>query len=211
MSPRPRRPKNRALPQNLYPTNGGRSFMYQHPVTGRRHGMGSNKAEAIEAAKELNALLMKDNDLVAKVLGQVTVTKHVEWFFQNVAPEREYKPSTLEMYQVQSRKLIAAMGDVPEDHAEGRRRLALALAGMDDDEALLLGLGGDDLVARGLLLAHLLRVTRIQLGIAQRGDLFVLDGHCGVPLRSSSKRAALERGRQGPRSTASASLSTISR
>ena len=37
--------------------------MYQHPVTGRRHGMGSNKAQAIEAAKELNALLMKDNDL----------------------------------------------------------------------------------------------------------------------------------------------------
>ena len=87
--------------------------MYQHPITGRRHGMGSNKLEAIEAAKELNALLMRDNDLVAKVLGQVTISKHVEWFFENVAPEREYKPSTLEMYQVQARKLVAAVGDVP--------------------------------------------------------------------------------------------------
>lgn len=113
MSPRPRRPKNRALPPNLYPTNRGRSFMYRHPVTGRWHGMGSIKAQAIEAAKELNALLMAENDLVGKVLGQVTVSKHVEWFFENVAPEREYKPSTLEMYQVQARKLTAAMGDVP--------------------------------------------------------------------------------------------------
>lgn len=113
MSPRPRRPKNRALPQNLYPTNKGRSYMYRHPETGRWHGMGPNKAQAIEATKELNALLMAENDLVGKVLGQVTVSKHVEWFFQSVAPEREYKPSTLEMYQVQARKLVAAIGDVP--------------------------------------------------------------------------------------------------
>lgn len=87
--------------------------MYRHPVSGRWHGMGSNKAQAIEAAKELNALLMAENDLVGKVLGQVTVTKHIEWFFENVVPEREYKPRTLEMYQVQARKLSVSMGDVP--------------------------------------------------------------------------------------------------
>lgn len=75
--------------------------------------MGSNKSLAIEAAKELNALLMPESDLVAKVLGQVTVSKHVEWFFENVAPEREYKASTLQMYQVQARKLTEAMGAVP--------------------------------------------------------------------------------------------------
>ena len=71
MSPRPRRPKNRALPPNLYPNNGGKSYQYRHPVTGKFHGMGSNKAQAIAAAKELNAHLMPENDLVAKVLGNV--------------------------------------------------------------------------------------------------------------------------------------------
>src|SRR5690606_8719828 len=52
-----------------------------------------------------------------------------------------------------------------EDHAEGGGRLALALAGVDDEEALLLGLGGEDLVARGLLLAHLFGVIGVALGL----------------------------------------------
>mgnify|MGYP003700332197 FL=1 len=112
MSPRPRRPKNKALPQNLYTNNGGRSYQYRHPVTGKFHGMGSNKTQAIAAAKELNAHLIPENDLVSKVLGNITVGKHAEWFFENIAPEREYKASTLEMYQVQVRKLVGAMGDV---------------------------------------------------------------------------------------------------
>src|SRR5690554_203171 len=111
MSPRPRRPKNKALPPNLYPNNGGRSYQYRHPVTGKFHGMGSNKVQAIAAAKELNAMLMPENDLVAAVLGNITVRQHIKWFFENVAPEREYKPRTLEMYRVQARKLEAAMGD----------------------------------------------------------------------------------------------------
>ncbi|MFC7296050.1 phage integrase Arm DNA-binding domain-containing protein [Marinobacter aromaticivorans] len=111
MSPRPRRPKNRALPPNLYSSNGGKSYQYRHPVTGKFHGMGVSRAAAIAAAKELNAMLMPDNDLVGKVLGRVTVRQHAKWWLENIAPEREYKKSTLEMYQVQMRKLIAAMGD----------------------------------------------------------------------------------------------------
>ena len=51
-----------------------------------------------------------------------------------------------------------AMADVPEHHAERGRRLALALAGVDDQQALLAGLGRHDLVARRLVLARLLRV-----------------------------------------------------
>ena len=48
-----------------------------------------------------------------------------------------------------------------EHHAESRGRLALALAGMDDQQAFFDGLAGHDLVARRLLLAHLLVVTVI--------------------------------------------------
>ena len=111
MSPRPRRPKNKALPPNLYPTNGGRSYLYRNPVTAKWTGMGANRGQAVAAAKELNALLMPENDLVAKVLGNVTVRQHIEWFKENIAPEREYKASTMGVYQAQFNKLIAVMGD----------------------------------------------------------------------------------------------------
>jgi hypothetical protein len=50
-----------------------------------------------------------------------------------------------------------------EDHAEGRRRLALSLAGVDDQQTLLDRLGGDDLVARLFLAAHLVRVLGVDL------------------------------------------------
>lgn len=111
MSPRPRKRANKPLPDNLYPANRGKSYQYRHPITGKFHGMGASRAAAIAAAKELNAMLMPDNDLVGKVLGRATVRQHAKWWLENIAPEREYKKSTLEMYQVQMRKLNAAMGD----------------------------------------------------------------------------------------------------
>ncbi len=64
---------------------------------------------------------------------------------------------------------LHAMADRAHDHAEGGGGLALALAGMDDEKALLDGLPGDDLVARGLLLAHLLGMASV--GFACRSDL----------------------------------------
>ena len=60
------------------------------------------------------------------------------------------------------------VADVAEDHAEGGGGLALALAGVDDEQAALDGLAGHDLVAGGFLLGHLVVVAG---GI----DVF---GHC---------------------------------
>ena len=54
---------------------------------------------------------------------------------------------------------------VPENHAKSRGGLALALAGVDDDQALLVGLRGHDLVARGLLLGHLAGVAFQVVGL----------------------------------------------
>ena len=109
MSPRPRKRNNSALPPNLY-RRGRTHFRYRHPQTGKFHGMGSDKAKAIAAAKELNSLLVPENNLVVGVVGQTTVVQHVDWFFKNVANERDYRPKTLEMYRVQSRKLIRQHG-----------------------------------------------------------------------------------------------------
>ncbi|MNL72128.1 hypothetical protein D3C87_1973890 [compost metagenome] len=55
------------------------------------------------------------------------------------------------------------MGNVAEDHSEAGCRLALALAGVDDNKTLLVGLRRHDLFAGGLLLRHLHRVTRVVL------------------------------------------------
>src|SRR5690606_11672826 len=106
-----------------------------------------------------------------------------------------------------------AVGDVAEDHAEGARRLALALAGVNDDEPLLVRLGRHVLVTRGLLLRHLLVVT----GVVLFGGVYWLFAHGWLPalflvsLRSvRSNCAELLRGVHSPRSIASSSRSFIS-
>lgn len=71
------------------------------------------------------------------------------------------------------------MRDAAEDHAEGGGGLALALAGVDDDQALLAGLGGHDLVAGGLLLGHLRLVAGVLVGgLAHHVFLGFI---CGLP------------------------------
>lgn len=112
MSPRPRKRANKPLPDNLYPNNGGKSYRYRNPQTGEYTGMGTDRAAAIAAAKELNSILTPQKDLVQAVLKNVTVAKHVEWFFENIAPEREYRPKTLEMYRTQTKKLVNSVGSV---------------------------------------------------------------------------------------------------
>lgn len=87
--------------------------MYRHPITGKRHGMGSNKLQAIAAAKELNALLMPENDLVSVVLGRVTVSDQIDWFYKSIMPERGYKPNTLGVYQAHFNKLRDNLGSRP--------------------------------------------------------------------------------------------------
>lgn len=114
MTPRPRKPKNKSLPPNLYAGKkaGYEFYRYKHPDTGRFHGMGADKPAAIEAAKELNALLVRPRDLVAQVLGAETVDRHVAWFFEQLIPTRSYARNTVSMYQIQARKLVAELGSM---------------------------------------------------------------------------------------------------
>lgn len=71
MTPRQRNIGNRDLPANLYVVSGkwAKYFVYKHPQTGKRHGMGSDRKAAVDAAKQLNELFMQGRDLVAKVAG----------------------------------------------------------------------------------------------------------------------------------------------
>ncbi|MCP3849472.1 MAG: tyrosine-type recombinase/integrase [Gammaproteobacteria bacterium] len=95
MTPRPRKRKNKLLPMNLYAN--GNSFRYKRPDTGEWHGMGSNKAKAIEAAQILNSRLIKPKSLVDAVLNikSISIDTVVKNYYSDYVPDRNYAESTL--------------------------------------------------------------------------------------------------------------------
>ena len=65
------------LPVNLYETTNGKGtgavyYRYKHPTTKKFHGMGSDKALAVVAAKALNDKLIGATSLVDSVLHPTT-------------------------------------------------------------------------------------------------------------------------------------------
>jgi hypothetical protein len=72
--------------------------------------MGSSRVEAINAAKQLNSLLVVSHDLVENVLGYVSVADHIQWMRNNILPEREYSKSTLSITETRYRNLISSFG-----------------------------------------------------------------------------------------------------
>jgi len=76
---RPRAKRNKDLPPNLY-RSGKNTWRYRHPVTGKFHGMGADKAKAISAARKLNDLLIPSSDLVSNVIGEVTFGEFAQKF-----------------------------------------------------------------------------------------------------------------------------------
>lgn len=71
MAPRPRDRINTGLPLNVYRNHG--SFVWRHPVTGQKYGLGSNRQEAFAQAHEANiaALNLLDKPrLVHRIVGE---------------------------------------------------------------------------------------------------------------------------------------------
>ncbi|MET0049234.1 MAG: phage integrase Arm DNA-binding domain-containing protein [Sedimenticola sp.] len=96
---RPRNRNNRNLPPNLYISKKGKNYYYRYrnPVTGREHGMGSNRNEAIKAAIQLNNKLAfrESESLVEKVLEKKsTMTAYLDKYWSQVE-ERNLSTNTL--------------------------------------------------------------------------------------------------------------------
>lgn len=72
---RPRNRGNRDLPPSLYADRKGRAvyYRYKHPKTGRSHGMGADRTQAILAAQQLNSMLMVEVSMVDRVLGKTAL------------------------------------------------------------------------------------------------------------------------------------------
>jgi integrase len=70
MAPRPRNRKNRDLPLNVYESRG--SYVWRHPITGKRFGIGNDKQEAFAQAHEANMAVLELIDkprLIHRILG----------------------------------------------------------------------------------------------------------------------------------------------
>lgn len=89
---RPRKKSNKDLPANLYRGEGD-SWRYRHPVTGKFHGMGTDKHKACVAARKLNDMLIPQNDLVTNVLGNSTFEEFKTWYLENIK-KKNGKPLT---------------------------------------------------------------------------------------------------------------------
>lgn len=106
------RSKSRAgWPDNLYPNRDG--FKYRHPVTRKESWMGKDKAQAFAAARELNALLVKKVDLVARVIGKSeTIAAAIAVFRKEDIPGRGWAPATAVVYESVLNRIENKIGDV---------------------------------------------------------------------------------------------------
>lgn len=114
MSPRPRHPKNRDLPEHLYPYPDGR-YVYERPTDGRRFSLGTDRARAIRVARKLNAELKppeyaREAALVARVLGLDTgapLTEALSRFQAEYLPERNLAETT----RLELKRMLAAIDE----------------------------------------------------------------------------------------------------
>lgn len=118
MTPRPRKRGSRDLPENLYAKKvGSRTYyQYRHPVTHEYTGFGYDKREAVDAARQLNQLLIQKASLVDKViLPSETVSDYLEHYRDEVLPNRRVNGQplsdrTLGEYQRIIKTLISEIG-----------------------------------------------------------------------------------------------------
>src|SRR3569833_1838800 len=120
MTPRRRNRQNRDMPDNLYFTtrkDGRRYYYYEHPETGKNTGFGNDKKEAIAAANQLNQILARGRNLVAKVAGNgPRLSEFLTRYSEENLPERRtggppLSEHTLAEYLRITRTIKGALGN----------------------------------------------------------------------------------------------------
>lgn len=114
MAPRKRLRKNKDLVDNLYGPvkNGVTYYQYKHPVTGRFHAMGTNKQEAIAAARQLNNILVKETDLVGAVLGTAgkDINHLIDRYRKELLPTKRLAAGTLKILEYRLSRIERDIG-----------------------------------------------------------------------------------------------------
>lgn len=114
---RPRKKGNKDLPANLYANKSGSKVYYSYlrPDTGTRHGMGADKARAIEAAKRLNAILMTGSGcMVDRVLGaELLFSRWLDQYLAMRIAENNLAPKSVKILQYDAGLMRERMGGIP--------------------------------------------------------------------------------------------------
>ena len=117
MSPRPRNKANKGLPQNLYLDARRGTYRYRRPTDGVWFPFGSDRAKAIDAAKQLNLEFMRGADLVHKVQGVASdlFSEFLDTYERDILPPRELAKGTLDLYAVRFRQFRRAFEGLAVD------------------------------------------------------------------------------------------------
>ena len=115
MTPRRRLKKNKGLPDNVYShvVKSKTYYRYKHPVTGKMHSIGSDKAQAFAAARVLNDRLIQSVDIAEIILSpnDITIEKLIEKYEQELLPTKDIGEKTKAHYE---RRLKRFKKDIPQ-------------------------------------------------------------------------------------------------
>lgn len=112
MAPRRRSPAKRNWPDNLYERGG--YYSWKNPIDGREYGIGRDRAEAFEEAKEANlhaAGLIQKSRLVHKITGEADRTL-AAWSkkYATILANKKLAPHTRKMYASCDKRLLTEFG-----------------------------------------------------------------------------------------------------
>lgn len=186
MTPRRRTSKNRGLPAHVYTERKGDRtyYRYRNPQTGKFHGLGPNKALALQAANLLNSRLVSTptaESLVARVLSaKDPFDEYAQNYTSNTLPRKKNRrgqsiaSKTLTEYKRYIARAIAAWGTTPIAQIT-RRHVAEFLDQFPDatynrTRNALRGLFADA-VAGGVIDANPVDGTAIRTEVVQRKRL----------------------------------------
>ncbi|WP_051419891.1 phage integrase Arm DNA-binding domain-containing protein [Candidatus Sodalis pierantonius] len=106
--------KNRDLPPNLQPRNGG-YFCYCDPRTGKEYGLGRNRREAITQAIAANMAIYgssKQSPLINRISGvQTTTVSELSERYLTILEGRKLKPKTMSEYNKYLKAVNANLGE----------------------------------------------------------------------------------------------------
>lgn len=112
MAPKRRAWKNRDLVDNMKYTirpDGRMYYQYVHPVTKVCHGLGYNRAQAIQDAKDANTLLLQTASRVNRIVGSpVTLKAYITRYRDEFLPTRRIKGQPLsDAYLAETTRILA--------------------------------------------------------------------------------------------------------
>ncbi|WP_028304435.1 tyrosine-type recombinase/integrase [Oceanospirillum maris] len=108
--------RNQGLEPNLY--KNGDYYRYRHPITGKFHGMGTDKTKANVAARKLNAILTANTDLAKRILANSsadTFGKLIDRYKNDYLPTKNLKQKTLQIVNYQLNRLDQDLSTSPLD------------------------------------------------------------------------------------------------